>query len=81
MMPGSMHTADLVAVNPGLSLVQCRVSDHVAAGGWQLLLLPLPRLHACCGLGAAAAAAWRVRSLQEVQHSEKILSQRNSPSR
>jgi len=32
MMPGAMHSVDVVMSNPGLSLVQCRVADHISAG-------------------------------------------------
>ncbi|GAB4814065.1 hypothetical protein N2152v2_001111 [Parachlorella kessleri] len=32
MVPGSMHTVDLIPETPGEALVQCRVGDHIAAG-------------------------------------------------
>ena len=35
MMPGAMHSMDVVMVNPGLSVVQCRVADHILAGAGQ----------------------------------------------
>jgi len=45
MFPGSMHSFDLVAANPGPALLQCRVAAHVAAGG-----------HCCLRLGWVACS-------------------------
>lgn len=33
LMPGAMHSVDIVMANPGISTVQCRVADHISAGG------------------------------------------------
>ncbi|KAI3431459.1 hypothetical protein D9Q98_004511 [Chlorella vulgaris] len=32
MMPGAMHSIDVVMANPGTAVVQCRVADHISAG-------------------------------------------------
>ncbi|EFN54070.1 hypothetical protein CHLNCDRAFT_58397 [Chlorella variabilis] len=32
LMPGAMHSVDIVMANPGISTVQCRVADHISAG-------------------------------------------------
>jgi len=32
LLPGSMHTADMIADNPGAWMLHCHVSDHVDAG-------------------------------------------------
>lgn len=46
-MPGAMHSVDVVMSNPGMSLVQCRVADHISAGERGATL------NCCVGVGLA----------------------------
>ncbi|PSC72045.1 multicopper ferroxidase [Micractinium conductrix] len=32
MMPGAMHSMEVTMANPGVSVLQCRVADHISAG-------------------------------------------------
>lgn len=56
MLPGSMHTMDAVAENPGLALLQCRIGDHINAGMSALLSVE-PRVAESEGGALLEAAA------------------------
>ncbi|KAI7843651.1 hypothetical protein COHA_002890 [Chlorella ohadii] len=60
MMPGAMHSVDVVMSNPGLSLVQCRVADHISAGMRALInVTAAPELAAEQNKAAAEATVKR----------------------
>ncbi len=59
-MPGAMHTVDVTMVNPGTAVLQCRIADHITAGGWPARRNALPALGAapavCISRPGCAAA-------------------------
>lgn len=56
MMPGAMHTIDIVMANPGTSILQCRVADHISAG-MRTLINVTASAQVSSAQDAAAAAA------------------------
>jgi hephaestin len=59
MMPGAMHSVDIVMANPGTGLVQCRVADHISAGMRALVVVEGSEAVEAAQEAAAASAAVR----------------------